>query len=301
MAASAGVLGDESLDEVREGPGLARRLGAWLGRDKRAAAALAFIGLACAASVLAPVIAPRDPIAQNLSAYLEAPSARHWLGTDDLGRDVLSRLLYGTRASLLATFLAVGVGLAIGLPVGIVAGSAGKVVDEVLMRVVDAFQSFPSLVLAIGITAMLGPGLWNAMIAIGVTFFPIFARLLRSQTLTVKEQLYVEASRSFGARTTRILLRHVVPNAIQPVVVQVSLLLALALLAESALSFLGFGVQPPAPSWGQMLARAYRYMQQAPLQMLAPGLVIMASALAFNVLGDSLREALDPKSARRLQ
>lgn len=266
-------------------------------RDPATAFAWAYLVLVVLVALAAPWIAPSSPTAQDLTRFVEGPSAQHWLGTDDLGRDVLSRLIYGTRVSLQASIIAVVFGLVLGLPIGLVAGVGGRVVDEALMRFVDALQAFPSLVLAIGITAMLGPGLGNAMVAIGITFLPVFARLMRAQTLSVKEHLFVEAARSFGSSPLEIVLRHIVPNAIQPIVVQVALLLSVALLAESALSFLGMGVQPPEPSWGQMLASAYRHMQRGPLQMLVPGLAITLSAFAFNTLAEVLRQALDPRNA----
>jgi peptide/nickel transport system permease protein len=225
---------------------------------------------------------------------LAAPSAAHLLGTDDLGRDIFSRLIYGAPATVYASLLAVGVAIAIGLPVGLVAGFFGGWIDDLISRVIDTFLSFPAIVLAIAVTGALGIGLTNGMIAVGIVMFPSLARIVRARTLIVRQELYVDASRCFGAPAHHILWKHVLPNSLQPVIVQVTLLLAAALLAEASLSFLGLGIQPPNPSWGAMLARAYQYMEIAPEQMYAPGLAILVIALAFNALGESLRIVLDP-------
>jgi peptide/nickel transport system permease protein len=276
-----------------------RRLRAWLGGNAAAVVALFFLVALFGMAALAPWIAPYSPTAQNLGNTLAEPSAAHWMGTDDLGRDVLSRLIHGAPASLFASFLAVAVAAAIGVPVGLLAGFMGGWVDDIISRMIDTLLSFPGIVLAIGVTGALGIGLTNAMLAVGIVFSPGLARLMRAQTLVVKQELYVDASRCFGAGLGRILLKHVAPNAIQPVIVQVTLLLAVALLAEASLSFLGLGVQPPLPSWGGMLARAYNYMEIAPEQMYAPGIAILVTALAFNTLGEALRQALDPTRRRR--
>ena len=220
----------------------------------------------------------------------------HLLGTDDLGRDIFSRLVYGASASIYASFLAVGVAALLGIPIGLIAGYAGGWTDTIISRVIDTFLSFPSIVLAIAVTGALGIGLTNAMISVGIVFAPQLARLVRARTLVLRQELYVDAARCFGASTPRILLHHILPNAIQPVIVQMTMLMAVALLAEASLSFLGLGMQPPDSSWGSMLARAYLYMEIAPAQMYAPGIAILVTALAFNALGESLREALDPTS-----
>ena len=216
------------------------------------------------------------------------------LGTDDLGRDIFSRLIYGAPATVYASLLAVTVAVAIGLPVGLIAGFFGGWTDDIISRVIDTFLSFPAIVLAIAVTGALGIGLTNGMIAVGIVMFPALARIVRARTLIVRQELYVDASRGFGAPSWHILWKHVLPNALQPVIVQVTLLLAAALLAEASLSFLGLGIQPPNPSWGAMLARAYQYMEIAPEQMYAPGLAILVVSLAFNALGESLRIVLDP-------
>ncbi len=271
----------------------------WARRDKRGAISLLFLVLLAAVALLAPVIAPYAPTAQDASLTLAEPSAEHLLGTDDLGRDVFSRLIHGAPATLYASFLAVAVALVIGVPVGLVAGFVGGWVDDVISRLIDTLLSFPAIVLAIAVTGALGIGLTNSMISVGIVFSPQLARLVRAQTLIIKQELYVDAARVFGASLPRILWRHVLPNAVQPVLVQVTMLLAIALLAEASLSFLGLGVQPPDPSWGAMLARAYQYMEIAPEQMYAPGIAILLTALAFNALGESLRVALDPTMRHR--
>lgn len=270
----------------------------WLSRDKRALLSLLFIAVLVGVALAAPWLAPDSPTEQHLSNTLAAPSSAHWLGTDDLGRDVFSRLLYGTRVAIYASFLAVGLAVLLGLPLGILAGYAGGWLDEVLSRMIDTLLSFPAIVLAIAVTGALGIGLTNGMIAVGIVFAPQLARLARARTLVVRQELYVDAARCFGASTPHILWRHILPNALQPVLVQVTILLAAALLAEASLSFLGLGIQPPEPSWGAMLARAYQSMEIAPEQMYAPGLAILFTALAFNSLGEALRKELDPTNKR---
>jgi peptide/nickel transport system permease protein len=271
-----------------------RRFFRWLATDLRAALAiLVLLGLVIVA-IGAPWIAPYQPTAQDVNNMLAAPSAGHLLGTDDLGRDILSRLIYGAPATVYASLLAVSVAVAIGLPVGLMAGFFGGWTDDIISRVIDTFLSFPAIVLAIAVTGALGIGLTNGMIAVGIVMFPALARIVRARTLIVRQELYVDASRCFGAPAWHILWKHVLPNSLQPVIVQVTLLLAAALLAEASLSFLGLGIQPPNPSWGAMLARAYQYMEIAPEQMYAPGLAILVVSLAFNALGESLRIVLDP-------
>lgn len=274
------------------------RLRDWAADDPLAVVALIVLLAIVACSIFAPWIAPYDPTFQDYAKILEPPSPAYPLGTDDLGRDVLSRLIHGASASVYAAFLSVGVAAVLGIPVGLIAGYAGGWVDDVISRIIDTFLSFPAIVLAIAVTGVLGIGLTNAMISVGIVFAPQLARLARARTLVLKQELYVDAARCFGASPTRILRKHILPNAIQPVLVQMTLLMAVALLAEASLSFLGLGMQPPDPSWGAMIARAYLYMQIAPEQMYAPGLAILATALAFNTLGESLREAMDPTSSK---
>jgi peptide/nickel transport system permease protein len=251
-----------------------------------ASLAILYLGLLVGLAISAPLIAPYSPIAQDLDQTMLPPGAAHLLGTDDLGRDVFSRLIYGAPTSLYASVLAVAIAAGLGLPFGLVIAFAGGWVEEIGSRIIDTLLSFPAIVLGISTT--------DAMIAVGIVFSPILARVARAQTLVVKQELYVDAAHSFGATPARIILRHIVPNAIQPVIVQLTLLLAMALLAEASLSFLGLGVQPPQPSWGSMLASAYDYMEIAPEQMVPPGLAILLTALAYNALGEWLRVALDP-------
>jgi peptide/nickel transport system permease protein len=263
--------------------------------DVRASMSLAFLACLALLSILAPFVAPYSPTDQHYDAMLSGPTPAHLLGTDDLGRDILSRLLFGAPISLYASVMSVGIGLALGLPFGLCAGYFGGTVDLVISRVIDTLLSFPGIVLAVGVTGALGIGLVNSMIAVGIVFSPEIARLIRSQTLVLRGELFVDAARGFGAGTARILIRHILPNAMGPVIVQVTLLLAVALLVQASLSFLGLGAQPPSPSWGAMLADAYAHMEVAPAQMYPPGVAILLTALAFNALGESLRTALDPK------
>ncbi|WP_334189244.1 ABC transporter permease [Noviherbaspirillum sp.] len=283
--------------QVKQRP--ARRVpGIWR-LDAAATVSLLFLVLVTALSVAAPLIAPYSPTEQDIVNSLAQPSAEHLLGTDDLGRDVLSRLIHGAAASLFSSFLAVGVAIVLGVPIGLLAGFLGGWTDDLISRGIDTLLSFPAIVLAIAVTGALGIGLINGMIAVGIVFSPQLARLVRARTLVVRQELYVDAARCFGASTGRILWRHVLPNTVQPVIVQVTLLLAGALLAEASLSFLGLGIQPPHASWGAMLARAYQNMELAPEQMYPPGLAILFTALAFNTLGESLRVALDPTMKHR--
>jgi peptide/nickel transport system permease protein len=268
-------------------------------RDVRAVLSVGYLALLVIVSIFAAKIAPYSPIDQNVAELLMPPSAAHWLGTDDLGRDVLSRLIWGAPNSLYASTFAVGVAIALGVPIGLLIGFVGGWLDEVVSRFIDALLSFPPIVLAIAVTGVLGIGLTNAMLSVGIVFAPTLARLVRAQTLIVKQAVYVDAARAFGASVPQIIIRHILPNAIQPVIVQVTLMLAIALLAEASLSFLALGVQPPQASWGGMLARAYNYIEIAPAQMYAPGFAILLTALAFNGLGESMRVALDPTMKRR--
>jgi peptide/nickel transport system permease protein len=278
-----------------------RPLGVWrcLLRDPRAMVSLCWLVGLTVLGLLAPLIVPFSPTAQDADNMLLAPDLVHLLGTDDLGRDVFSRLLYGAPLALYASVLATGVAVLVGVPTGLVAGFLGGWADRAISRLIDTVLSFPSILLAVGITGALGTGLTNGMMAVGFVFSPVLARLVRAQTLIVREELFIDASRCFGASSGQIVRRHIVPNVVQPVIVQVTLMLASSLLAEASLSFLGLGVQPPEPSWGAMLARAYAYMEVAPEQMYAPGLAILVTALAFNGLGESLRVALDPTLRRR--
>jgi peptide/nickel transport system permease protein len=252
-----------------------------------------FVGMA----VLAPLVAPFDPIATSWSAIRKAPSTAHWMGTDENGRDVLSRVLYGARASMLAGVVSVLIAAGIGVPAGLLAGFAGRWIDAVLSRVVDAMLACPFLILAIALTAFLGPDLTNAMIAIGVSTAPRFMRVARAATLEVGSADYVQAAWSMGARGLRVAVRHVAPNIVPPVLVQATLSLAAAIIAEASLSFLGLGQQPPSPSWGSMLNSAQRFLTQAPWLAVFPGVAIFLCVLSFNLVGDGLRDALDPRGS----
>ena len=266
---------------------LVRRRGAMVG--------LALVVFFVAIALLAPWISPYDPLATSWSAVRKAPSAAHWFGTDDIGRDVLSRVVWGARASLLAGLVSVGISLCVGVPIGLTAGYVGGWTDMLISRMTDAMLACPFLILAIALAAFLGPSLTNAMIAIGIAATPIFIRLTRGQVLAVKVEDYVEAARAVGNSHLRIALRHVLPNIVAPVIVQATLAIAAAIIAEASLSFLGLGQQPPAPSWGSMLNTAKNYVENAPWMAVWPGVSIFLLVLSFNLLGDGLRDALDPR------
>jgi peptide/nickel transport system permease protein len=256
---------------------------------------LVVVTLVLFVALSADVIAPYNPDRPQQAGVLTAPAPAHWLGTDQLGRDVLSRIIHGTRTSVQAGVVSVGFALIAGGSIGLLAGYHGGWIDDVLVLLVDALWSFPTLVLALAIAASLGPGLTNAMLAIGVVFTPVFARLVRGQTLSVRERDFVMAARALGAGPGRIMLRHIWPNVTAPIIVQTSLLVASAIVVEAALSFLGLGTEPPTSSWGSMLKVGYQYMQQAPWLSFAPGVAIFVTVLAFNLLGDGLRRGLDPR------
>ncbi len=266
---------------------LLRRRGAMLGL----AVVVVFILLA----VFAPWISPYDPLQTSWSEVRKAPTAAHWFGTDEIGRDVLSRVIWGTRASLLAGLVSVCISLTLGVPIGLLAGYVGRGVDSLISRVTDAMLACPFLILAIALAAFLGPSLTNAMIAIGISATPVFIRLTRAQVLSVKVEDYVEAARAVGNSHLRIALRHILPNVIPPLIVQATLAIAAAVIAEASLSFLGLGQQPPAPSWGSMLNTAKNYIDNAPWMAVWPGLSIFLLVLSFNMVGDGLRDALDPR------
>jgi peptide/nickel transport system permease protein len=277
-----------------ESPG--RRALRRLVRRKGAMVALGILVIICAMAVLAPFVAPYDPIQQSWSAVRKPPSALHWFGTDEVGRDILARIIYGTRASLSAGVISVAIAIAVGVPLGILAGYAGGLIDGFISRLTDAMLACPFLILAIALAAFLGPSLGNAMIAIGITATPIFVRLTRGQVLSVKAEDYVEAARAIGNPHWRIAFRHILPNVLPQLLVQATLTVATAIIAEASLSFLGLGQQPPAPSWGSMLNAAQRFLTNAPWMAVWPGLAIFVTVLSFNLLGDGLRDALDPRA-----
>jgi peptide/nickel transport system permease protein len=287
IALPAGNLPRELSPAQRALRRLARRKGAMVG--------LVLVVFFVLLALLAPWISPYDPLATSWSAVRKAPSAAHWFGTDEIGRDVLARVVWGARASLLAGVVSVCISLAIGVPIGLAAGYLGRWTDMLISRVTDAMLACPFLILAIALAAFLGPSLTNAMIAIGIAATPAFIRLTRAQVLAVKVEDYVEAARAVGNSHLRIVLRHILPNVVPPLIVQATLAIAAAVIAEASLSFLGLGQQPPAPSWGSMLNTAKNYVENAPWMAVWPGASIFLLVLSFNLLGDGLRDALDPR------
>ena len=255
---------------------------------------IAFFGLL---AVLAPLLPIPDPNATSWSAIRKAPSAMHWLGTDDIGRDILSRMIWGAQASLLAGVVSVAIAVAVGVPFGLISGYFGGWIDLIISRITEAFLAMPFLITAIALAAFLGPSLTNAMIAIGLSAMPVFIRLTRGQVLSVKTEDYVEGARSIGLRHSSIILRYILPNVFATILVQATLTIATAIIAEASLSFLGLGQQPPAPSWGSMLNVAKNYLSQAPWMAMWPGAAIFLVVIGFNLLGDGLRDALDPREA----
>lgn len=287
---AATVVGGPETISAAEGP--FRQFARRLLHNRAALGALAFLVIAALLVIAAPLIAPSDPLQQDLRATLQSPSGDHWFGTDDLGRDVLSRILFAGRISLLAALEAVAVGVVLGVPFGLLSGYAGGWADTIVMRITDAVLSFPPLILAIAIVGIRGPGLTNAMIAVGIVFAPRFARLVRGTVRSVTEETFIEASRSIGTSGVRIVVWHVVPNVLSPLIVQVSLAASFAMLAEAGLSFLGLGVQAPDASWGSMLGRAFGYINLAPWLVIFPGACIALTVLALNVFGDGVRDAI---------
>jgi len=248
-----------------------------------------------AAALLGNVLAPHDPNQMNFATLFAPPSLAHLFGTDEFGRDIFSRILHGAAVSVKVAFIAVGISAAAGVSLGLLAGYYGGWLDEVLMRVMDVFFALPAVLLAIVVMAILGRGVENAMVAIAIVYAPIFARVTRGAVISVRDREYVNAARALGQSGPRVMLAHVLPNAMGPIIVQTSLSLAFAILAEAALSFFGLGTQPPDPSWGRMLSEGRAYLRQAPWMGVFPGLAIMVSVLGFNLLGDGLRDVLDPR------
>ena len=264
-------------------------------RRKSAMFGLVVIVLFVLIAVFAPLIAPYDPTQQSWTSIRKPPSLQHWFGTDELGRDLFSRVIFGARASLLAGVVSISIALGLGVPIGLLAGYGGRWIDAVIGRITDAMLAIPFLILAIALAAFLGPSLQNAMIAIGLTATPIFVRLTRGQVMAVKVEDYVEAARAVGNPPVRIAVKHILPNILPALIVQATISIATAIIAEASLSFLGLGQQPPAPSWGSMLNTAQRFLTNAPWMAVWPGLAIFLAVLSFNILGDGLRDALDPK------
>jgi peptide/nickel transport system permease protein len=263
-----------------------------LRRNRVGMVAAGYLVLLTVVAIAAPLVAPADPLAQDLALINQPPSGSHWLGTDDVGRDILSRLIYGARVSLIAGIASVGMSLVVALPLGLMAGYLQGWVDTMIMRLADALQTIPALVLALTISAVLGTGLRNATIALSIVFLPTFLRLIRGQVLAVREETFIEASRSIGTPTLYIIRKRVLHNIASPLIVQAAIAMGFALLAEAALSFLGLGIQPPAASWGKMLSSSYAYVYSAGWQIIIPGVAIVLTVLALNVLADALRDSL---------
>lgn len=270
-----------------------------LRHDRAAMLGLGLFLLIVLGATLADQIAPHNPAQVHARERLQRPSGTYWLGTDELGRDVLSRVIYGARVSLMVGAIAVGIAASIGIALGLAAGYRGGLTDAIVMRTLDGVLAFPSIVLALAIITVLGPSLFNAMIAIGVVTIPTFARVTRGSVLSIKQREFVEASRACGATDLRLMLRVVLPNCLSPLLVQISISFAAAILVEAALAFLGLGVQPPTPSWGAMLDTGRRYLDQTPWYSISAGAAIFLAVLSLNLLGDGLRDALDPRLQNR--
>lgn len=266
-----------------------------LRRNRAAVAGAGIVLLFVALAVLAPVLVPYNPIQGNLNDRLQSFSESHWLGTDELGRDLLSRILYGARVSLQIQIVAVVLALVVGVLLGSLSGYLGGSVDSVIMRCMDVLLAFPGIFLALGIIAALGPGLLNLMFAAGISSIPQFARIVRASILSLKEREFIEAALALGSGSNRIMFRHLLPNCLAPIIVQSTLRMATVLLTASGLSFLGLGVQPPTPEWGAMLSNARSYLIVAPHVATIPGLAIMVVVVGFNLFGDGLRDTLDPR------
>ena len=290
--AALGALPTHASDEL-ESP--ARRALRRLFKRKGAVIGLVVLAVFILLALLAPLVAPYDPIATSWTLVRKPPSAAHWFGTDELGRDMLSRVIYGARASLLAGAISVTIALTSGVPLGLISGYRGGFFDALISRITDAMLACPFLILAIALAAFLGPSLADAMIAIGISATPVFIRLTRGQVMSVKVEDYVEAARAMGNPRWRIALFHILPNILPALLVQATLSIAAAIIAEAALSFLGLGQQPPFPSWGSMLNAAQRFLSNAPWMAIWPGLAIFLVVLSLNLVGDGLRDALDPR------
>jgi peptide/nickel transport system permease protein len=272
-----------------------RRLVTLARKNRVGAGALGVVLLVVALAVFAPVVSPHDPLLQDYNALLQEPSLEHPFGTDRVGRDIFSRVIYGTRVSVLVGIVAVGIAIAIGVPLGLMSGYVGGLLDNVLMRFMDALIAFPRIILALAIVAVLDPSIRNVMIAIGVGSVPVYARLMRSQALSIRENEYITAARALGVSAPRIMLRHVLPNAVSPIIVQATLGLGYAVLAEASLGFLGVGVQPPTPTWGSILNQGAPLLERAWWVAFFPGIAIFLLVLTLNLFGDALRDILDPR------
>lgn len=300
MSLQPNPLPEPSIDDQRsihelQGQSMWKNTLSQLLKNKTSLIGFSIILLIVITAILAPLIATHSPTAQSITDRYLAPSSAHYLGTDELGRDIFSRLIYGTRISIQIAVISVGISLIIGVALGGIAGYFGRWIDQVIMRMIDMLMAFPSILLAIALVAVLGPGLRNAMIAVGIVGIPQFARIVRSTVMSVKETEYIEAARVIGAKHGRILFQHILPNSLAPIIVQASLGMGTAILDAAGLSFLGLGAQPPSPEWGAMLSDGRAALQTAPWVVAFPGLAIFLFVLGFNLFGDGLRDALDPR------
>ncbi|RHW42879.1 ABC transporter permease [Neobacillus notoginsengisoli] len=269
-----------------------------LAKNKAALAGAFIVFTFIVLAVFAPYLAPHDPLKITMADKLQGPSSEHWLGTDDKGRDILSRLLYGSRISLTVGFLSTILGAAVGIVLGVVSGYYGRWVDSLIMRFCDVLLAFPGILLALAIVSVLGASTTNVVIAVAFFAVPTFARIVRGSTLSVKKLEYIDAIKAMGAKDSRIIFRHILPNILSPIIVQATLYIASAIITAAALSFLGMGTQPPAPEWGTMLSQGRSYIRQAAHITLFPGLAILLVVVGFNLFGDGLRDALDPKTKK---
>lgn len=277
---------------------LSRRAWRQFKRNRAALLGLAVILCGIGLAIFAPLVAPYDPVKMDLKISRQPPSPQHLLGADELGRDILSRIIYGFRISLTIGVVSVAVGLSFGVLLGAPSGYYGGWLDIIVMRFIDIMMSFPTILLAILVVTILGPGLYNAMLAVGLAQVPLYSRLVRGVILKLKGEDYVQAARGLGAGHARVIFRHILPNCLSPLLVQATLNIASAILSAAVLGFLGLGAQPPTPEWGAMLSKGRLYMRAAPHISVFPGLAIMVTVLAFNLMGDGLRDALDPRMAR---
>lgn len=291
---------EQSKTERKKPKGALREAFEGILRNRTALVGLVMLSILAFVGVFAPLLAPYDPIQPTMRERLTPPSAKHWFGQDEMGRDILSRVIYGARISLTIGIVAVGVGMILGVPWGLLSGFYGGKLDLISQRLLDILLAFPAIILVILVVTVLGRGLWNAMIVIGITQVPRYARVVRGSVLALRDTEYVQAARALGASDIRILARHILPNILGPVVVLGTLYTASAILTAAGLGFLGLGAQAPTPEWGAMLSRAREYLRVAPHVSLFPGLAIFFSVIGFNLLGDGLRDAIDPRLRGRL-
>lgn len=284
----------EKQKEIIESPW--RNVGRRILKNKTALLGISIVTVLIIIAIFAPYIAPYDPVKINIIHRLSPPSETHLFGTDRLGRDILSRIIYGTRITLQVGIITVTIALIFGIILGTAAGYYGGIIDNILSRIIDIMLSFPYILLALVVVAILGPGLYNAMVAIGIVNIPRFARIVRSAAITVRKNEYITAARALGNRDWKVIIYHLLPNCMAPIIVQATISIASAILNAAALSFLGLGAQPPTPEWGAMLSDGRTVLQTAPWVVIFPGLAIMISVLGFNIFGDGLRDVLDPKS-----